>query len=340
MTRWVAGKPPAGTVSPDGKGAPSPAAASLRHVLILFAVSCLACCIASPPVAAQPGKSRQKPPIIDMHIHAWELPGGRPPPENPVTGRPSTVARTSEELRDASIAMFARYNIVKAIVSGPAATASAWRAASPDRVMVGAFVDEDNPLPDLAALRTDIQAGRIRVLGELGLQYRGMRMDDPRMEPYYALAEELDIPVAIHTGIGPPGTPYRPETSGFRVALGNPAHIEEVLVRHPRLRVYLMHGGAPYLQETKAIMSVYPQVYADLGVIDWVLPREEFHDYLRELMRAGFGKRLMFGSDQMYWPEAIGMAVEGIESAAFLTEAEKRDIFYNNAVRFLGLGEE
>jgi len=28
------------------------------------------------------------------------------------------------------------------------------------------------------------------------------------------------------------------------------------------------------------------------------------------------------------------MAVEGIESAAFLTEGQKGDIFYNNAVRF------
>jgi len=39
----------------------------------------------------------------------------------------------------------------------------------------------------------------------------------------------------------------------------------------------------------------------------------------------------------MVWPEAIGMAVDGIESAAFLTAEEKRDIFYNNAVRFLRL---
>ncbi|MND08223.1 hypothetical protein D3C83_307000 [compost metagenome] len=48
----------------------------------------------------------------------------------------------------------------------------------------------------------------------------------------------------------------------------------------------------------------------------------------------------MFGSDQMIWPEGIGMAIEGIESAKFLTEEQKRDIFYNNAVRFLGLDEK
>jgi uncharacterized protein len=101
-----------------------------------------------------------------------------------------------------------------------------------------------------------------------------------------------------------------------------------------------MHAGWPYLQETKAIMHMYPQVYADLGAIDWLRPREEFHEYLRALMRAGLGKRLMFGSDQMVWPEGIGLAIEGIESASFLTEEQKRDIFYNNAVRFLRLDEK
>jgi len=45
----------------------------------------------------------------------------------------------------------------------------------------------------------------------------------------------------------------------------------------------------------------------------------------------------MFGSDQMSWPDAIGMAVESIQRADFLSEQEKRDILYNNAARFLKL---
>ena len=47
----------------------------------------------------------------------------------------------------------------------------------------------------------------------------------------------------------------------------------------------------------------------------------------------------MFGSDQMQWPEVIDEAIEGIESAPFLSEEQKRDIFYNNAARFLRLSE-
>jgi predicted TIM-barrel fold metal-dependent hydrolase len=98
-------------------------------------------------------------------------------------------------------------------------------------------------------------------------------------------------------------------------------------------------AGYPFLDEIITLMYMYPQVYADLSTISWIIPRETFHDYFKNLMRAGLGKRLMFGSDQMIWPETIGMAVEAIESADFLTEEQKRDIFYNNAVRFLKLEE-
>ena len=68
-----------------------------------------------------------------------------------------------------------------------------------------------------------------------------------------------------------------------------------------------------------------------------MIPRTAFYDYLKALVRAGLGKRLMFGSDQMVWPEKIDAAVEAIEQAPFLTEEQKRDIFYNNAARFLRL---
>ena len=301
--------------------------------LLVVVVLCL------DPTGAKTGTDSLRSPMIDMHLHAYRLDDGEPPAVNPVTGRPSD-ARTTTELRDMAVAELERYNIVKAVTSGPPETVSQWDEVAPDRIIVSAWVDEASPLPDLARLRAEMQAGRVQVLGELILQMRGMAPNDPRMEPYYALAEEMDIPVGLHTGTGPAGTPYEPCCPNFRVTLGNPVLVEEVLIRHPRLRIYLMHGGWPYLQETKAILSVYPQVYVDLATINWIIPREDFHGYLRELIRAGFGKRLLFGSDQMVWPEAIGMAIEGIESAAFLTEEQKRDIFYNNAVRFLRLEEK
>jgi hypothetical protein len=39
----------------------------------------------------------------------------------------------------------------------------------------------------------------------------------------------------------------------------------------------------------------------------------------------------------MNWPEALPRAIEAIETADFLSQEQKRDILYNNAVRFLRL---
>jgi predicted TIM-barrel fold metal-dependent hydrolase len=277
-------------------------------------------------------------PIIDMHLHSWPAgymgESGIP---NPITGRPSS-STSDKSIMEATLVEMRRYNIIKAVTSGPLEVMYRWKSEEPKRIIGGVHFDEITSLPDVEQLRQQYIAGRLDVLGELATQYVGLALTDSMFAPYLTLAEELDIPVGVHTGLGPAGTPYTC-CPNFRVTYGNPILLEEVLVSHPKLRLYIMHGGWPYLEETKAIMSVYPQVYADLATINWIIPREEFHEYLKDLIRAGFGKRLMFGSDQMVWPEAIGMAIEGIESAKFITKSEKRDIFYNNAARFLKLTE-
>jgi uncharacterized protein len=80
--------------------------------------------------------------------------------------------------------------------------------------------------------------GELQVLGEITNQYVGIVPDDPRMEPYWALAEELDIPVGIHIGPGPPGAIYLGAT-GYRARMQSALTIEEVVVRHPKLRLYM-----------------------------------------------------------------------------------------------------
>jgi predicted TIM-barrel fold metal-dependent hydrolase len=88
-----------------------------------------------------------------------------------------------------------------------------------------------------------------------------------------------------------------------------------------------------------AMMYQYPQLHADVSTISWVIPRAAFYDYLEAFMRAGLGKRLMFGSDQMRWPGKIGEGIAAIQQAPFLTEQQRRDLLYENAARFLRLDE-
>lgn len=301
----------------------------MSYVRVLATLSLLCCACASQQSTAD------RAPIIDMHLHAypvepgvsldffWLLDGMVPP-------------TSTEQLMQATLAEMERYNIVKGWAAGPVEIVAKWKAAAPDLILGAPIFMAVETFPSVQVLRSAYEAGRLDGLGELVAQIAGLTPSDPFFEPYLALAEELDIPVAFHTGFPVPGVAY----IGFpraRASLGSPFGVEEALLRHPDLRAYIMHGGYPFLDETIAFLHAHPQVYADLAEIDWMIPRDEFHEYLRRLMQAGFGKRLMFGSDQMFWPEAIGVAVEAIETAPFLSEEEKRDIFYHNAARFLGL---
>jgi len=214
---------------------------------------------------------------------------------------------------------------------------------APKGFVGGAAFTEAIRLPTPKELEAHVRASRLGALGEIDAQYAGERLDAPWLEPYWALAEALDIPVAVHTGFAQPRTPYDSCCPKYRTHLGNPQDLEEALVRHPKLRVYLMHAGWPYLAETKAIMHMYPQVYADLASFAFNpgIPRAEFYDYLQSLLRAGLGKRLMFGSglSPSDWAHDIHLAIELIQEAPFLTSDQKSDIFYNNAARFLRLAE-
>ena len=78
--------------------------------------------------------------------------------------------------------------------------------------------------------------GTIRVLGELTFQYSGLAPTDSVPESYYALAEQLDLPVGVHFGLGPPGAAYTGSPK-YRMGLSNPLLLEDVLLRHPKLRL-------------------------------------------------------------------------------------------------------
>jgi predicted TIM-barrel fold metal-dependent hydrolase len=224
-----------------------------------------------------------------------------------------------------------RHHIVKGLVSGlDLDIVAKWVRAKPALFIGSPFVLKPGQ-HDLKRLRQEYVAGRLGAMGEIGTQLSGIDPNDPALEPYFALAEELDVPVLIHTaGIGP----YLPT---FRSTAGSPLLLEDVLVRHPRLRLYVENAGYPYRDQMIAMMYQYPQLHADVSTITWVVPRAAFYDYLKALVAAGLGKRLMFGSDQMRWPEKIGEGIAAIEQAPFLTHEQKRDILFNNAARFLRL---
>ena len=305
-------------------------------------------------------------PVIDMHLHAQPANANGPPPlglcipllphvppwdpmepwgdvfmrtmKEPPCSDPIWSAETDEALMNETVAVLERRNVI-GVLSGPPDLVRQWHAAAPGRFIpsVEFQLGADHITP--SAMRHLFESEEFTVLGEISNQYVGIRPDDDRMEPYWTLAEELDVPVAIHMGSGPPGAPYLGSPK-MRISHGSALLLEDVLVRHPRMRVSVMHYGHQQLDDTLALLEHHPQVYVDIGGIQWLYPRPFFYSQLRKFFEAGFGKRVMFGSDQMIWPGLIEPSIAIIEEAPFLSEAQKRDVLYNNAARFLRLTEE
>lgn len=296
-----------------------------------------------------------------MHLHALAADDQGPPPlamctpvvvpgdpsrpwgermmeafRNPPCPDPIWSPRTDDELMRSTLEILERRNIT-GVASGPLDILARWERASPERILPAFRLNlgRDSISPD--SLRRALASGRFVALAEVTNQYAGIATDDPAFDPYLAVAEELDIPVGIHIGTGPPGAPYI-GFPAYRARLHSPLTLEEALVRHPKLRVWIMHAGWPMLDDLLAVLWTHPQAYVDVGVIIFALPRAEFYRYLRTIVEAGFGDRVMFGSDQMVWPGTIERAIGTIEDAPFLTPRQKRDILHDNAARFLRLG--
>lgn len=304
-------------------------------ILTLGLLVCLA--LGRENIQAQ-GSEAYTGPIIDMHMHTGlphPVPAGIPGicrPE-PCKGQGASTV-DPVELMNKTMEAMDRYNITLAHLSGVDWSAvGQWYEAAPDRFIPSPFI-MDPSSAELEKLRLAYASGQFGGMGEIGTQLNDIPPNDLSLEPYFELAEKLDLPVLIHTlGIGP-------HMPNFRSAAGNPLLLEDVLKAHPDLRIYVENAGFPFGEEMIAMMYQYPQLYADVSTITWVIPRTAFYDYLESLVRAGLGNRIMFGSDQMVWPEMIGAAIETIQEAPFLTAEQKADIFYNNAVRFLRLEDD
>ena len=103
----------------------------------------------------------------------------------------------------------------------------------------------------------------------------------------------------------------------------------------------MCHNGGEWSGHALALMHAYPQLYTDVSVNLWVNPLSKLYgrEFLAKAKEAGYLDRVMFGSDQMFWPHAIEMSIDYLNSLEFLTDEDKRDILYNNAARFLKLKE-
>ncbi|MEQ6166412.1 MULTISPECIES: amidohydrolase family protein [unclassified Ekhidna] len=271
-------------------------------------------------------------PIIDMHLHDYTQENHYAVPAKDGIMPPLNVA----DFRAEVMRYIDKYNIVKAMVS----PAEGLMDLDKNNVFIPGHMVEQPP-NDTVAFKELIISGEMKVFGEIGAIYGGYTLSDPAFEPYLDICERYDIPVAVHTGGGPQEITFRC-CPNFRLKLGDPLEIEDVIVKHPKLRIYMMHAGEVFYENALRLMSMYPKLYADLGVLLWVdvMPMDYAERFLIKAKQYGLIDQVMFGSDQMVWPHAIEKSINTLNGYDFLTLADKQKIFYSNAERFLRLSEE
>src|SRR5262249_33713722 len=151
-------------------------------------------------------------------------------------------------------------------------------------------------------------------LGYLDYAHRRIPVDDPELDPVFAAAGELGMPVAIHTG--DPVAFFRPATADNErwdelqahpdwsfYGNGYPsweelfAELEHRIARHPRTTFISVHFGnaAEYPERVAALLDRYPNLYVDTAAR---IPELGRHDAasLRAIFLA-HEDRILFGTD-------------------------------------------
>ncbi len=146
--------------------------------------------------------------------------------------------------------------------------------------------------------------------------------NEPRLYPLYAKAQELGVPVLVHTG----SSVFR----GARIKYGDPLLLDDVAVDFPDLTILLAHAGRPFWYEQAFWMARrHPHVYLEVSG----LPAQNLLRYFPRL--EDLADKIVYGSD---WPgnPYIRRNIEAIGRLP-LRDETKAKILGGTAARLLNL---
>lgn len=152
--------------------------------------------------------------------------------------------------------------------------------------------------------------------------YHHFYANSNRLYPLYAKAQELGIPVMLHTGSS--------VFKGARMKYGDPLLLDDVAVDFPDLTLLMVHSGRGFWYERAFFLA---KLHANLYLEIAGLPPQKLLTYFPELER--LADKIIFGSD---WPGMphIGRNIQLIRELPLKEETIEK-ILGGNAARILGL---
>lgn len=149
----------------------------------------------------------------------------------------------------------------------------------------------------LEPMRAARQARRVAALGLVGINVQpaffDVAIDDRRLYPLYAACTELDLAVAVHTGVN--------YSTVSPIDTERPSRLDIVACHFPGLRLIACHGAWPWVTELVAVMRRHPSVYADFGGLAprYVGEAGTGWEVLRRFMDGPLSTQVLFATD---WP--------------------------------------
>lgn len=202
-------------------------------------------------------------------------------------------------------------------------------AMEPQRFIGFAGVD---PLADDACGKLEYAFDELKLKGlKLNLGRLHCYPDDERLEAVYQFCESRRKPIVFHSGLS-----WEP---GCVAKYCRPMEFEEIVQRHPDLKICLAHFGWPWVQETAMLMIKYPNVYADTGVLYFDSALEFYKKLFTQDIPVTWIDRslrhqVMFGSDAPRF-EQLRMA-KALDRLGF-RESTLELIKGQNALEFIGV---
>lgn len=152
--------------------------------------------------------------------------------------------------------------------------------------------------------------------------YQHHYANDPRIYPLYSKAQELGIPILVHTG----SSVFR----GARIKYGDPLHLDDVAIDFPDLTILMAHSGRPFwYQQAFWMARRHRNVYLEISG----LPAKNLLQYFPRL--EDLADKVIYGSD---WPgnPDFRRNIDAVMDLPIAAES-KASILGLNAAKILGL---